>query len=248
MNKKLFFIFLTVFLLLFIVGCAKKECEKSSDCLEKACSTASCVKNICEYNVKASCCGNGLKDKIEDGKTGNKCTCPKDYGQCDRKNGTYFQEYCTASNECVFGVSSDKIQRPKFLNEKSTGYFKVEVSTEYDIPFIVNKSRFTATITLKDDSEKLVYPIKFTSFRLMEGYLVLGEISTNLKLNKIGDTISVDVPFTYITKKSEEQKTVILRAEYEHKYKITNGEDIERKYFDVSYKDKLILLNSGLVK
>jgi hypothetical protein len=248
MNRKIFFVFLAVFLLLFIAGCAKKECEKSSDCLEKTCNTASCVKNICEYDVKSSCCGNGLKDKIEDGVAGTKCTCPKDYGQCSKKNGTYFQEYCTLSNECIFGVPPDRIQRPRFLNEKSTGYFKVEVNTEYDIPYIVNKSIFTATIRLKDDSDKLVYPIKFTSFRLMEGYLVLGEISTDLKLSKIGDAISVDVPFTYTTKKSEEQKNIILRAEYEHNYKITNGQDIERKYFDVSYKEKFILLNPSLVK
>ena len=233
--------------ILFIAGC-KKECEKSSDCAEKTCNTASCAKGACEYNIKANCCGNGIKDKIEDGKQGNKCTCPKDYGSCTGKNGTYMERFCTENNDCVFGVPDEKIQNLKVLSDKSTGYFNLEIKSEYDSPFIINKSVFTATITLKDDNERLVYPIKFTDFKLLERDLILGEKTANLEFNRVGDSASIDVPFEFSMQKPEEQRTVYLRVEYEYNYKVSNGQELARSYFDVSYRDKFLLINPGLVK
>ena len=79
------FLFGMLLLSIFLFGCAKPECKVNSDCSPMACKTVSCVDNECSYNIIKNCCGNRLKEDIENGKSGNKCTCPEDYGECEGK-------------------------------------------------------------------------------------------------------------------------------------------------------------------
>ena len=64
-----------------ISGCTKAECNVSSDCSSRACSITKCEAKKCTYTAQVNCCGNNVKEIIENGKPGNQCTCPQDYGK-----------------------------------------------------------------------------------------------------------------------------------------------------------------------
>lgn len=241
MKIKNIFLFLLIISLIFTVSCSK-ECRKALDCEKRTCFTPKCVDGVCDYNPKKDCCGNGLKDKIEDGKPGNECTCPFDYGRCEGTKGEYLEKYCK-NNECVWGVSADKIQKLVFSEDKTLDIFDIELLSTYDYPFVIGSSNFTIKITLKDDDEKLVYPIVFTKFRLFEKNLLLGERTVNLKLTGVGDSLEVIVPFDFSMNDAEEEKSVTLKVDYEYTRSTSRGNELYRNDFTESYRDKFMFVN-----
>src|SRR3989338_8316155 len=111
--KFLLFVVASFMLLALINGCAKPvECKIDSDCEKRTCSVASCVDNKCKYSTVQNCCGNKIKESSEDGKVGNSCTCPEDYGICEGKakvqvgGRTYdaeYLQYICKNDECISG-------------------------------------------------------------------------------------------------------------------------------------------------
>jgi len=241
MKIKNIFLFIIIISLIFTVSCAK-ECRKALDCEQKTCFFSSCVNGVCNYKPKDDCCGNGIKDKIEDGEPGNECTCPFDYGTCSGNKGEYLEKYCV-DNECVWSVSADKIQNLVFSEDKTLNIFDIELLTKYDEPFVIGSSNFVLKITLKDDDEKLIYPIVFTKFRLFEKNLLLGERTTRPKLYRVGDSLEVIVPFDFSMNEAEEEKSVTLKVDYEYTKSTTHGNELYRDDFTESYRDKFIFVN-----
>ena len=113
-NLFLFLIFLSF--LLFIPGCGESECEVDNDCYKNTCFESSCVKEECVHNALLNCCGNDIKEDVEDGSPGNKCTCPEDYGICKGDEGEYFEQRCNEFDECVIDVKGKLFEtlRPVF--------------------------------------------------------------------------------------------------------------------------------------
>lgn len=241
MKLKIFLLFLLIIFLIFTISCSK-ECKRAYDCDKRTCYTPKCEGGVCEYNTINNCCGNGLKELLEDNKPGNECTCPLDYGMCQGNNGDYLEKYCN-NNLCVWGVPQGKIQRLVFSEDKSLSLFEIELVSEYDNPFVLGTSNITIKITLKDDNEKLVYPIVFTQFRLFEKNLLLGQKSTNLKLNQVGDSIELTIPFDFSMDKSEEQKSVTLKVDYEYMQSTSQGDTLERDNFQEAYTTKFLFVN-----
>ncbi len=97
-NKKLVLgiLALTIVGIIFISGCAEKECKTATDCANKTCFTVQCTDNKCVYSSVANCCGNEI---CEVGETYPECAadCPN----CDDKNNCTIDEYDYHEQKCV---------------------------------------------------------------------------------------------------------------------------------------------------
>lgn len=82
-------------MLIFTSGCVEKECEASTDCIDKTCSDVACENSICVYSIISNCCGN---DKCEVGEDYTSCfdDCPNcdDNNECTDDSYDYHQEGC----------------------------------------------------------------------------------------------------------------------------------------------------------
>jgi len=221
---------------MFVSSCSK-ECEKAFDCEQKKCFTPSCINGKCDYNAIDNCCGNDICEKTE-----NRCKCGEDCGPCSGKKGDFMEKKCI-NNECVYTVSSEKLQKLVFSKDKDFGLFKIELMSQYDEPFVIGTSNFTVIMTLKDTDSRLVPPITFTQFRLFERDRLLGKGLTNLQFNSIGDSFGVVVPFDFSMQKSEEDIAVTLKIDYEYKMTTSSGVQTYREDFVESYSNKFHFVN-----
>jgi hypothetical protein len=251
------FLFLLIASLLFTISCSESECEKALDCEQKDCFIASCDNGECKYSAKMNCCGNMLKEDIEDGKPGNKCTCPEDYGECDKKIGEYLQEYCDG-NKCVAGVPENVIKTKTVSDDKGSTLFDLNLLTEYDEPFVIGTSQIKVTIEMTDDHDDLKPPVVIKRLRLFgKNDLLLGEFDNNLLLYRVGDKVYAPIEFDFDMGEAEEERDVELKVDYEYnKPKRVRGDDgeyyyedtIYRKDFTISYRDDFVLVNPSMVE
>ena len=166
-----------VIILIALSSCAKPECRKNADCASRNCYAADCESKKCVYTLQGDCCGNKLKESIENGKQGNECTCPSDYGKCEGKakvkigsrteDAAYVHQYCNANNQCVFGVEKKDVAPQNFLDTINVGLFKASSIVRYNKPFDVNKDVFELKITLDDVGKDLVLPLKMIRLKLL---------------------------------------------------------------------------------
>ncbi len=240
-RKNVLLLALLVLALAVISSCSKAECRTSSDCASKPCALSTCEGRKCVYALQQNCCGNKLKESIEDGKPGNQCTCPADYGKCEGKakikagiridDASYVHYYCTVDNQCVLGVEKKDIVPQNFLDAISSGFFKASSIEKYNRPFDVDKDSFGFKITLEDTSKDLVLPVKITNAKLLYNgesartelliaYKDLGEV-----LNGIGDQIAISLPLTlnYRPQEVEESGTIRYSIDYEFVKKVSSG-------------------------
>jgi hypothetical protein len=91
-----YFVYGVLVLLIFIIGCAEKECKTDSDCLTKDCFTVQCTDTKCVYSPISDCCGNEI---CEVGEIYPECVvdCPN----CDDKNDCTIDEYDYHEQKCV---------------------------------------------------------------------------------------------------------------------------------------------------
>lgn len=89
-------VILILALVIFIIGCAEKECESDADCLTKDCFTVKCTDTKCVYSPISDCCGNEI---CEVGEIYPECVvdCPN----CDDKNDCTVDEYDYHEQKCV---------------------------------------------------------------------------------------------------------------------------------------------------
>ena len=245
-KKSLILLVILAFSSLFLLsGCGKKECKVNSDCASLACSTAKCADNKCEYAPVPNCCGNGIKDATENGKPGDKCTCPEDYGKCEGKgkimvanrefDAQYLKYLCNAENKCVFGVDEKSIQVQRLIDDKVFSFFELETIVEFNKPFDIKNDNFKFEFNLKDDNEDLVYPIKFTEIQLLDREVFFGSTAIDKELSKVGDKISINVPVDYQLADIEEERQLSYKLRFEYTKRLRTGTNPDGTY---SYKNE----------
>ena len=82
-------------ILIFITGCAEKECKTKEDCPDKTCFSKDCVDYNCSYSQIIPCCGNKI---CEVGESYPECVdCPN----CDDKNECTIDSFDYHKQECI---------------------------------------------------------------------------------------------------------------------------------------------------
>ena len=212
MRRPVLLICLLVALIVFLVAACGgneepvSECTRSSDCQQEICKTASCSAGRCSYATKQNCCGNRQQESMEDGKPGNACTCPKDYGNCSgavkttvkgkEKAAQYVTNYCDGQLQCVQGINPDVVL-PIALTQQLRGtLFTLDLIVEYPNPMIMNKDKVTFKITLREIKDDLDFPIVLKKIQLVNNQRLFGQLTTGQGFNSRGQTIEVQVPLT----------------------------------------------------
>ena len=239
-NNKKVLLLLLVASLIIVSSCAKAECKTSSDCLSKQCTLSKCENKKCVYTLGRDCCGNGVKDSVEDGKPGTQCTCPADYGKCEGKgkvkigsrveDAAYVHYYCGRDGRCTLGVESKDISPQNFLDAISLGYFKASSVVRYNKPFDVSKDFFELKITLDDASKDLVFPIKITNIKLLfsgdsRTELLIAEENLDTSISNVGDTVAINAPLNldYKPQEAEEAGSARYTLDYTYTKRIPDG-------------------------
>lgn len=197
--NKIIFTVLLILVLLLLGSCSKSECKATADCPSKACALPRCDGGSCVYAQQANCCGNGIKDPLEDGKPGDKCSCPKDYGKCEgvpkvkvgsrEQDAVYAKYYCNQYSRCVMGVSPGDASLQTFLDNVYDEYFEASSVVRYNKPFDMRKDSFEIKFTIDDANENIVMPVTLTGARIL--YTGVSSRSEQLIASK-----EIDVPIT----------------------------------------------------
>jgi len=246
-------------------SCAKAECKANADCQAQFGKDAACIDKQCKYTPKSNFCGNGIKDAIENGKQGNKCTCPADYGKCEGKgkikrydieyDTQYLAYYCDERERCVFGVDKKDARPIDLIDERELEEFTIETKMTFNRPFDGKKDYFNFRVTLKDASQELVLPVKILKATVLGGEVLFGELQSEGLLNGIGDTANMQIPLTYVPEQIEEEKSLSYKIDYEYKVKeqqrLANGSYIDsvsapkRNSFERAFRENVFLVKSG---
>ncbi|MEK6943725.1 MAG: hypothetical protein AABX00_06710 [Nanoarchaeota archaeon] len=238
-------ILFSLIVVLLLASCSKPECEKNTDCVSaNKCVAARCADEKCAYTSKENCCGNEAKDKIEDGKPGNSCTCPSDYGKCDGigkvKSGsrtidaTYAHYYCQ-NNECILGVETDDKSAQNFLDSINVFYFKASSVLAYTKPFDMSSDYFELTLTLDDVNKDLELPIKLTRINMLytspstKSEQLIAEQQLANSIIRIGQQVFLRVPLNLDYRPQEIEETGSLRyvLDYSYTKRVPNGKNAD---------------------
>lgn len=220
-------------------GC-KSECKTSADCQLRACSLSKCESRKCVYTPQTSCCGNGIKDAMENGRPGSQCTCPQDYGKCEGRgkikvgqraeDAVYAHYYCSA-DKCVLGVESKDAAPQNFLDTINTGFFKASSIMKYSKPFDMGREVFELKITLDDTTKDLVLPLKLTGVKMLFSgqysgtELLVAEKELDSPIAGIGESITINVPLNldYKPQEIEESGSIRYTIDYTYVKKVQTG-------------------------
>lgn len=242
-NCIVLFLFFTI-ALVAISSCAKPECRTSSDCASRTCTLSKCEGKKCIYTLQRNCCGNKINESIENGKPGNKCTCPQDYGKCEGKgkiifgsraeDAAFVHYFCNVKNQCVLGVEKKDLASQNFLEPFIAGFFKASSVIRFNKPFDVEKDVFEFKISLDDAHKDLVLPIKFTKLKIFysssaaRSELLIVEKSLEDLLNGITDQTTISTPLTlaYKPQELEEQGSLRYSVDYVYKKQVSTGKTI----------------------
>lgn len=241
-NKNSIMLFLLLAIALIIISsCAKGECKNSADCGSRTCYLSKCESKKCVYTLQTNCCGNNLKDSIENGKPGSQCSCPEDYGKCEGKgkikigsrteDAAYAHYYCDNNNKCVLGIESKDVVPQNFLDTISIGFFKASSVIKYNKPFEMSRNTFDFKLALDDISKDLVLPVKMTKIKLLysseyaRAELLIAEKELDSTLNSIGEQVTINVPLNLGYKPQEVEETGSMRYSIDYAYtkKVASG-------------------------
>lgn len=227
-------------IILLVAACAKAECKTSADCAPRTCFISKCQDRKCGYTLQRNCCGNKLQESIENGKAGNQCTCPDDYGKCEGKakikigsreqEAAYVHYFCSADSQCILGVEKSQILPQNFPDIINVGFFKASAVAKYNKPFDVAKDYFEVKITLDDASKDMVFPVTLTKIKLLysgesaRAELLVAEKEMNNVLNAIGDSAVISIPLNlnYRPQELEEQGSVRYSLDYAYTRQMSN--------------------------
>lgn len=227
--------------LIAISSCAKAECKTSADCQSRTCFLSKCESKKCIYTLQTNCCGNRVNDTTEDGKPGNQCTCPQDYGKCEGKgkvkigsrieDATYAHYYCNANEQCVLGVEKNDVAPQNFLDTMDIGFFRASSVVKYNKPFDAKRDSFEFNVALDNIGKDLVVPVTLTKIRLLfsSEYTrieqLIAEQDLGIALNGVGDQSSANVPLNLNYRPQDVEEAGGLRyiIDYAYKKKVASG-------------------------
>ena len=90
---------------------------------------------------------------------------------------------------------------------------------------------------MKDYKEGIVLPVRLNKILLKNGEMLFGEKEVNLALEKIGDTVTVNVPLDYRLEQAEETGGLTYQMNYEYTQKVKG---IRLQNGSYSYKEELV--------
>ncbi|MBI2657727.1 hypothetical protein HYX08_03455 [Candidatus Woesearchaeota archaeon] len=239
-KKRLLFL-LPAIALIALAGCSKPECRTSADCGQKACFLSKCQDKKCAYELQRNCCGNRINDSIENGRPGNQCTCPTDYGKCEGKgkikigsrteDAVFVHYFCSVDSQCILGADRKDASSQNFLDPISAGFFKASSVARYSKPFDVARDSFEFKVSLDDMSKELVLPVMLTKVKLLyssefsRAELLIAEKELNGVLNGVGDEVSISLPLTlsYRPQELEEQGSIRYSIDYSYMKQVLSG-------------------------
>src|SRR3989344_7435246 len=234
-------IMLSVLVLLMLSSCSRAECKTTADCLSKTCSVARCDEGKCIYSEQKNCCGNSLQETFEDGKPGDKCTCPQDYGKCEgipkvrisgrEQDATYARYHCNQYNRCVLGAESKDVSVQTFLDTINSDYFEASSIVKYNKPFDMKNDAFDMKITIDDANENLVMPVAFTGVKLLytgvssRSEQLIAETEVSASISRVGDSVTINFPLNvgYRPEEVEEAGSFRYVLDYSYTKKVQTG-------------------------
>ncbi len=244
--------------LLILAGCGG-ECKKDSDCVKK-CFEGSCQDKVCQYDPLPNCCGNNIKENTEDGKPGNECTCPLDYGQCSAKgkSSQYIQYSCNADKtECNTDVKpSINVETQQITDTFSgTGSIKFSVVSKINQPFNIDKDTFQMRIKLDQipsttTSNVRITGITITATNSKRQTVTLASKKIDRNLWDLGSETQEDIIFDEISSNEEEElKSVKIKISYDYDYKSGSATTKKTGTAENTIKlDKFIYLNPSMTR
>lgn len=239
-NCAIIFLFLVILTLTLSSCVPKSECKSNSDCSSRTCFLSKCESRKCSYSLVRNCCGNKLKEELEDGKPGNQCTCPSDFGVCGGKakikygsrteDAVYVHSYCD-NDKCAYGVEKKDITTQNILDPIVSSSFKASSIIKYNKPFDAGKDVFEFKIVLDDTREGIILPVELTKLRLFysspysKAELLVAEQDLNKALNNIGDGLLISLPLNLGYKPNEVEETGSIKYTIDYNYvrQIPNG-------------------------
>jgi hypothetical protein len=242
-NKQLLLFLLLAVSLIVLAACSKSECKTTSDCASRACAVSRCSEAKCIYTVQTNCCGNGLKESFEDGKPGDKCSCPQDYGKCEgipkvnvrsrELDATYATYYCNQFNRCVMGSNPSDASLQTFLDNIYDEYFEASSVMQYNKPFDMRRDTFEVKFTVDDVNDNLVMPVTLTGIRILyvgatsRSEQLIADKEVNAAITKVGGSASLSVPLNLGYKPQEVEETGSFRyvIDYTYTKNIQKGRD-----------------------
>lgn len=226
-----------------VAACAEEkpnECEKSSDCRQETCKTTQCVSGGCTYNTKTNCCGNKQQDQMEDGKPGNACSCPKDYGNCSgivkttvkgkEKNAQYVTQYCDVTSQCVKGVEPKTIVPIVLTQQLKHALYTLDVIIAYPNPLIINKDSVSLKLTLREVKPDLDLPLTLKRIMIVDNQRLFGQLNTNQVFNTVDKTIELSVPVTGETGLLESKLSLTYKIDEKHAKRIKGNKNPDGSY------------------
>ena len=240
--------------LLALAGCSRAECKTTADCLPKACFLAKCNEGKCDYAEQKNCCGNNLQDPFEDGKPGDKCTCPQDYGKCEgipkvkignkEQDAAYARYQCNSYNRCVLGVESKDVSIQTFLDTINSESLEASSIVKYNKPFDMKKDSFEIKVTIDDADANLVMPVQFTSIKLLytgvssRSEQLIAEKDLDASISQIGGSATISAPLNVGYKPEEVEEAGSFRYVLDYSYikkvqtgRATDGSPIYQEEF-----------------
>ena len=239
--NKLLLASLVILVILIISACSKAECKASADCPAKPCSVPRCDEGKCIYSEQKNCCGNRLQEAFEDGKPGDKCTCPQDYGNCEgipkvkigsrEQDATYARYQCNSYNRCVLGVDDKDVSIQTFLDTINSESLEASSIVKYNKPFDMKKDSFEIKVTIDDAKDTLVMPVQFTGIKLLytgvssRSEQLIAEKETDASIGKVGDSAAISVPLNVGYKPEEVEEAGSFRyvIDYSYTKKVQTG-------------------------
>lgn len=241
--NKIILFSLFVVVIFLVASCSKAECKVSSDCIQKTCAISKCENKKCVYTMQQNCCGNRINETFENGKPGDKCTCPADYGKCEGKGqvkkglktetAVYAHYLCNDQERCVLGVESQDVSPQNFLDTASFGYFKTSNVIKYNKPFDINNDNFELKVNLDDGHKDLVLPVKITNVKILfngefsKSELLIAEQEMDESIDSIGSSATMTIPLNLDYKPREVEESGLLRYSIDFSYtkNVPKGKD-----------------------
>lgn len=229
----LFILSITIISMLIISGCGEPpECKTNLDCkVSGSCvDSYSCNDGTCRTNFKDNCCGNGQPENIEDGKVGNSCTCPQDWGKCKinaSMDSSYFESSCV-NDVCATDVKEDLVTVEKINKVVNLKAFDVSMNVQFDKPFNIKHSEFGIELELTNKLETTFEP-KITNIQLVSmigrTQVVLAEKELNKVLWSVGSKIDENLFVTYKPEKSNIDLPLSVVISYEYTKKVAGRDN-----------------------
>ncbi|MBN1385841.1 hypothetical protein JW968_02565 [Candidatus Woesearchaeota archaeon] len=198
---------------------------------------------LCTHDPIPNRCGNFICESNE-----NKCSCPGDCGPCDGQISDHMTAVCY-QNDCQSKLAQQSLST--LSAELSYTKFKINMESNFNDPFNVNKDSFDIKLELVSVSPDLATVVTINKIELVEGELLLGKIDlfSENTLQSIRDMKSFSIPVNFPLGEDEEsQKQVKVRVHCAYQYSKFGGqmENVFDEIKEYQFRSKVNFANADI--